>query len=152
MRGIDAVLQELSGGLYDIKIGFDGDIETADAFDTALIVSLFTDARADESEVPEARRRRGWIGNEYTPGIEMGCKLWIPLEQPRLTRSVLNQAQDAARDGLQWFVTDELAVSITDVGVRVEQTGVFLEVTIQRSPNQIERRFYQLWNNTGQEF
>lgn len=148
MRGIDAVLQEIPGGAYDLKIGFDGDLETEDSFDTAIIVSLFTDARANESEVLEASRRRGWIGNERTPGFQVGSKLWL-LEQSRLTRTVMNQARDESRDALRWMVEDELAVSIGNARAFQESGSLFLEVTIQRTSSEVEKRLFELWSATG---
>lgn len=148
MRGIDAVLQELPGGIYDIKIGFDGDIETADSFDTYIIVALLTDARADESEVADARKRRGWIGNEHTPGFEMGSKLHL-FEQSRLTRTTMNGIEDEALDALQSLVDDGFAVAIRSADVRATVTGVILETEIQRTPSEVEKRFFELWNQTG---
>lgn len=141
-------MRELPGGIYDLKIGFDGDLETEDSFDTAIIVSLFTDARANESEVLEAAKRRGWIGNERTPGIEIGSKLWL-LEQSRLTRSVMNQARDEARDALRWMVDDDLAVSIGNARAFQEEGKLLLEVTIQRTTSEVEKRLFELWSQTG---
>lgn len=151
--GVDAVLVELLGGVYDIKIGFDGDIETEDAFDTAIIVSLFTDARANVSEVPETHRRRGWLGNEQTPGVEMGSKLWLH-EQARLTRTVMNAIADQARAALEWFVDNDLAEAIADVEVSSNPvTGrLLLSVQIERTPSRIEPRLYDLWDQSGKRF
>jgi len=149
MRGIDAVLQELPGGFFDIKIGFDGDVETEDAFDTAIKVSLFTDARADESQVSESNRRRGWIGNEFTPEFEIGSLLWL-FEQARLTRTIMNEIEDEARTALQWLVDDGLAVAITNVSATSTAQGrLILELTIERTTSVVERRFFELWQNTG---
>jgi phage gp46-like protein len=148
MRGIDATLQEIAGRIYDIKIGFDGDIETEDAFDSAILVSLASDRRANESEVPNAAQRRGWIGNEDTPGFEQGSKLWL-FEQSRLTRTVMNQVSDEARNALQWLVGDDLAVRVLETSVRVTESQVVLEVQIERSPSIVEQRFFDLWDNTG---
>ena len=148
-RGIDAVLQELPGGLFDIKIGFDGDVEAEDTFDTAILVSLFTDARADESQVSESNRRRGWIGNEFTPEFEIGSLLWL-FEQARLTRTVMNEIEDEARAALQWLVDDGRAVAITNVLVTSTVQGkLVLELTIERFTSVVERRFFELWNATG---
>ena len=150
MRGIDAVLQELPGGIYDLKIGFDGDLETEDTFDTAILVSLFTDARADESQVPESHRRRGWIGNENTPDFEIGSTLWVDLEQGRITRAALNRIEEGARRALQWFVDDELAVAVSDVLAISPAAGkLTLELTIQRTTSKVEKRHFELWNQTG---
>lgn len=152
MRGIDAVLQQLDDGTFDLKIGFDGDLETDDFFDTAIIVSLFSDRRADESEVRESHRRRGWIGNERTPGFEMGSKLWL-FEQSRLTRTVMNQVQDAAGVALAWFVDDELAVAIRAPRASTTAGGrLALDVELERDLSIIERRYFILWDATGRSF
>lgn len=148
-RGIDAVLQELDGGLFDLKIGFDGDIETDDFFDTAIQVSLFSDKRANESEVLESRKRRGWIGNEVRDdGFEVGSKLWL-FEQSRLTRTVMNQVEDAARESLQWLVDDDFAVAIRTTQLTMTTTSITLEVTIERTTSQVEKFFFELWDRTG---
>lgn len=148
MRGIDAVLNELPGGIWDIQIGFDGDIETADSFDTYIIVALFTDARADESEVAQPERRRGWAGNEHTPGFEQGGKFWL-FEQSRLTRATMNDAEAAAVDALQSLVDEGLAVSVR--GARVTRTAdaATLEIDIERARDQVAKRYFDLWQNTG---
>ena len=148
MRGRDAVLQEIPGGFYDLKIGFDGDIETADSFDTYILVALFTDKRADASEILDPLRRRGWIGNEHTPGFEMGSKLWL-FEQSRLTRTVANQIQAEAVNALQSLVDEDLAVSVQGVELDITDDGITLVVAIERSPSRVEKRHFELWNNTG---
>ena len=146
--GIDATLQELAGGLYDMQIGSDGDILSEDSFDTAIIVSLLTDRRANESEVLEAQNRRGWIGNESTPGIEIGSKLWL-FEQSRLNRTAIDGVGVVARDALQWLVDDGHAVSIIAASAVRTATGLTLEVTIERHNSEVETRFFDLWTATG---
>ena len=147
-NGIDATLTELDGGLYDISIDSFGDIATADSFDTAILVSLLSDRRADASEVAQSERRRGWIGNESTPGQEMGSKLWL-YEQSRATRTVLNAIAGVARDALEWLVEDDFAVALSDVEVAVTPTGMTLAITIRRPNSQVDRRFFTLWDCTG---
>ena len=148
-RGIDVVLEELEGGIFDVKIGFDGDLETEDSFDTALIVSLFTDARANSADVPDPSRRRGWIGNEHTPEFEMGGTLWVHLEQGRMTGSTMRKIEDAARGALQWLLDEDLITAITNVVVEGSIDRVTLNLTIERSPGRTERRHFTLWSNTG---
>lgn len=148
MRGIDAVLQELEGGNFDIKIGFDGDIETGDSFDTFILVALFSDKRASASEILESSRRRGWIGNEHTPGFEIGSKLWL-YEQARMTRTTINEIQTEAVNALQSLVDEDIAVAVRGAEVVFGREGTSLEVDIERSPSRIEKRYFDLWQNTG---
>ena len=148
MRGIDAVLQVNDYGTYDLKIGFDGDIETEDSFDTYILVALLTDARATSSEILDASQRRGWIGNEYTPGFEMGSKLWL-YYQSRLTRTVINSIQGEATRALGSLVDEGLAEAIRGTVVTPTTNGVTLEIQIERSPGETEKRYFDLWQNTG---
>ena len=147
-RDIDADLVELPGGIYDIQIYFDGDIKTKDSFDAYIIVALLSDARADESEVPRPELRRGWIVNEHTPDFELGSKVWL-YEQRRLTRATINGLQDVAQDALQSMVDEGLAVSIRSVEAVVTTTGVSLVIEILRDNDQVEKRHFDLWQNTG---
>ena len=145
--GIDARLKNV-GELYDLEINLDGDIRSEDFFDTAIIVSLFAEKRANESEVLEPLLRRGWIGNEVTPNFEIGSKIWL-YEQSRLTNAVLNGIITTARQSLQWLVDDGFAVSIDDVEAIITATGINLTVTIRRPNSKVEKRYYTLWDSTA---
>ncbi len=148
MRGIDATLFPIDGGLYDIGIQFDGDIETKDSFDTFILVALLTDARADASEMGPSHRRRGWIGNEHTPDFEIGSKLWL-YEQARLTRTTMNEIETETVRALQSLVDDDLADAILGADLLVTTTGINLTVEIQRDPSEVEKRHFELWQQTG---
>jgi len=146
--GIDACLKQISGDLFDLDIGVDGDILSVDFFDSAIIVSLFAERRANESEVAVSRLRRGWIGNESTPDFEIGSKIWL-FEQSRLTITVLNEIIIAARDALQWLVDDGFATAIESVEAVITPNGINLEVVINRPNSEVDRRFFTLWDNTA---
>ena len=145
--GIDAYLQSIDGDLYDLEIDDFGDIKSQDFFDSAIVVSLFGERRANEAEVLQSHMRRGWIGNESTPEFEIGSKLWL-YEQARLTRTVLNGITNSARQSLQWLIDDGYAISIEAESI-LTATGVNLSVTIHRPNSKVEHRYYTLWDNTG---
>jgi phage gp46-like protein len=126
-----------------------GDIRSEDFFDSAILVSLFAESRASESEVFQSHMRRGWIGNESTPGFEIGSKIWL-YEQARLTRSVLNGITAAARQSLQWLIDDDYALAI-DVEAILTASGVDINIIIYRPNSKIDHRYYTLWDNTGVE-
>ena len=146
--GIDACLQEISGGLYDLQLDWKGDIQSKDFFDTSIIVSVFSEQRANESEVFESKSRRGWIGNESTPNFEIGSKVWL-YEQSKFTKTVQNNLTIAIRQSLQWLIDDGFAVSIGDIKIIVTVTGISFEVTIRRPNSKVEKRHYILWENTA---
>jgi len=144
----DAVLTvDPATQMHDISIDTNGDILTDDFFDTSLLYSLLGERRAAPSEVVEPQLRRGWIGNEGKD-FENGSKLWL-FEQARITRSNLNRIEDEARKSLQWLVDDGFAVSIDEVTSTVKNGKITLEIIIRRSRSRVERRFLDLWQNTG---
>lgn len=141
---VDAVLSK-DNGYYDFSLDDNGDIETEDFFDTSILYSLFGERRAAANEVVDANRRRGWIGNfDY----ENGSKIWL-LHQARLTRDTLNRLEDEARKSLQWLVDDGYAVAIDNISATYSNRRVLLNITIRRSRDEVVRRFYILWENTG---
>lgn len=147
MAGIDAILTENASGVYDMTIDSNGDIASGDQYDTAILVSLFTDRRALASEVARPERRRGWIGNEVTPGIEMGSRLWL-LEQERATREVANLASDWATEALRWLVDDGYAIAVTATASFTAST-LMATIQITRPTGDVETRLVSLWDNTG---
>lgn len=145
MTGYDAVLTEVNGA-YDISLAENGDILTRDSFETALLMSLWGERRAAASEMPVPELRRGWIGNESTPGWENGSKLWL-YEQSRATRTVLNGIETAVANGLQWLVDDGLAIRVT-VSARLTSGNISVLAEIERPNSTVERRYFDLWENT----
>lgn len=133
---------------WDISIDSTGDILTADFFDTALLVSLYAEKRASESEVPDSRLRRGWIGNEsFSDGFEIGSKIWL-FEQARLDRDTLNGITSAAIESLQWLLDDGFAINLA-VDTVLLDGKVTLQIDIFRPNSKVDRRFFSLWESSG---
>lgn len=150
MTGIDAVLlTEPSGDEveFDIQIGDDGDIVTADQLDTAILVSLFSDRRAEAHQAPVPRMRRGWVGDLEDPGYPIGSWLWL-LDQSRVTRTLASQGADYAEAALRWLVDDGIAIAVSADAV-VDATSLGLRVTLERPNARSETRYVTLWENTG---
>lgn len=133
---------------YDIQFGTDGDLVTEDFLDTAIYMSFFCERRANASEVPEAHRRRGWIGNEATPGFEIGSKLWL-YEQARVTRSILLGVQSAILNGLSWMIEDDIAIN-HEAEATLSAGQITVTLTTYRPSSKVDKRYYTLWENTGQ--
>lgn len=147
----DVKLVQTPDLIFDFPIADDGDFELVDSFDTSLQMSIFCERRASSSEVSEAIRRRGWIGNVFTdfPGFEIGSKIWL-FEQARMTNDTFNGINNAAVDSLQWLIEDGFAIDIASSIEGMTRTGrVDLKVTIFASSSLVEERFFSLWVNTG---
>lgn len=133
---------------WDLSIDATGDILTADFFDTSLLMSLYAEKRASESEVPDSRLRRGWIGNEsFTDNFEIGSKIWL-FEQARLDRDTLNGITSAAVEGLQWILNRRFAVNLA-VDTVLLKGKVTLQIDIFRPNSKVDRRFFSLWDASG---
>ena len=145
----DAVLAADSTGLYDFSLDASGDILTEDFFDTSILMSLFCERRAIASEMPASHLRRGWIGNESTPGFEIGSKVWL-YEQARLTRATLNGINSVIKEALQWMIDDNIALEVAASSTLSRNNSITVEVTITRPNSKVEKRYFELWENTGQ--
>lgn len=133
-------------GIYDFTISETGDFETEDSFDTAILYSLLGERRAADSEVQRPNLRRGWIGNEFNE-YENGSKLWL-FYGARVDRDTLNGVQNEGLNGLEWMITDGVATNVTAEGTLSGGT-VGLTIDIVRPSSEVERRFIDLWDNTG---
>lgn len=91
---------------------------------TAILISLFSDARApEEAALPEAGQdRRGWWGdvlaNNAGPQAgsaadpdRIGSLLWL-LARAKVTPQVLAEARQYAEDALDWLVRDGIARTV----------------------------------------
>lgn len=137
-----------TGKIFDVGIAADGDFSTIEGLDTAITMSIYCERRADESEVPESTNRRGWWGNQFADkfGFEIGSKLWL-YRQTRLTQETIEALRDAAIRGLDWLIDNDIAINI-DAVVSFAEGRVILLVLLTRPNGQVERRYFELWENT----
>lgn len=143
----DVILNEQKG-YYDFEWTASGDISTAQTLDTFILLCIFAEVRATAAEVPVANLRRGWIGNETTPGFEQGSKQW-QYEQERITGTTLADLGPILRNGLQPLIDEGIAVSV-EVETPVLRNGkVCVFINLGRDGSPVDRRFYELWDNTG---
>ena len=144
----------------------DGDLATDAGLQTAVLVSLFTDARATEddvlpSDVPgpvEGRPdRRGWWGDPPEAldgtGDRFGSRLWLLERSPR-TEQVRVQAEYYAREALNWLLERSIAARIdvaadwrTARGPGFDHLVLVVEIT-RREGGVLNLRFDDLWAAT----
>ncbi len=106
MTFTDLAFEQDEDGIFDLVIE-DGDFKLTEGFETALLVSLFSDRRAYLDEVPDPEKRRGWVGDlvSETTGDKIGSGLWF-YEQSRLSVDDENGVRDEAEKSLDWAITD----------------------------------------------
>ena len=70
---------DLTREKFDWSIDGNGDITADDSFDSSIFASLYSDRRADESQISAPQNRRGWNGDVNTTleGYLFGSLLWL---------------------------------------------------------------------------
>jgi phage gp46-like protein len=136
-----------SADYYDFSFS-NGDFVLTEGLDTALLMSVYVDKRAEASEMPAPATRRGWWGNLVGDYInyQIGSKLWL-LSQARKNNNTLNNAKTYAYDCLQWLIDDQYANRI-EVTTSYLNNTLILNVKIYKGLNIIYSNSYILWNNT----
>lgn len=136
-------------GIFDIPTGTD--YESVDGIETAIIATVFTEARADVGAVPDSFDRRGWVGNLLTlsDDYELGSKLWT-YSQAKLTTNTLNSISDLVKKSLNWLIEDGIADTI-EVSSSVAGTrGVAISIDLYKNRNSVGR-YITVWDNTREQ-
>jgi phage gp46-like protein len=142
--------------------GFDlvkerGRLAIDDGLETAVALSLFTDAPATDDELAAAglsreQNRGAWWGNDFVeiPGDVWGSKLWL-LQRAKRTDETLARAQDYATQAVRWLIVDGLATRIP-ISAQWLGTSGFLIIGAQMfRPGDLQPQWRRLWNaQTGE--
>ena len=141
-----------------------GALATDDGLRSAILISLFSDARApDAAELPEAGGdRRGWWGDASSadtgnllvahddPRNFIGGLLWL-LGRSKVTQAVIQRARQHASEALDWILRDGIASSI-DVEVEAQFTAageapqrLAIGVNLTRPGGPDRQRFDFVW-------
>lgn len=130
------------------------DLEVDDGLRTAVILSLYTNRRAEPGDAlpPGTSDRQGWWADEFNdvPGDKFGSRLWL-LARSKRQPTVLSRAEEFAREALAWLVEDKVATSVTaSAEWLVKQNGFALVIGIQRPhADPASYRFGFVWAAEG---
>jgi len=97
--------------------------------DTAVILSLFTDRRAEDDDVlpgTSGDKRGAWIDSfSEVEGDKFGSRLWL-LESAKLIPDTVNRVRGYCEEALKWMVDDGIAkaVNVTAEITRHHQLGI----------------------------
>lgn len=101
---------------------------------TAIVHSLFTDARArDDDELPAGESEpRGWWGDVLASaeGDRYGSRLWL-LRREKQTQETLNKAREIAEEALAWLIEDGIARQIETEAEYIRLGVLALRITVQ---------------------
>lgn len=114
----------------DIAVG-NADILLDDSLSTAVIISLFTDRRAlDSDELPAGPNtdKRGWWGDAFQ-SRPMGSRLWLLSREKQMT-SVLIRAKTYADEALAWLIDERHVKQVQVTATAPRQGMLHLAVTL----------------------
>jgi len=125
-----------------------GDLVRDEGLTTAVLISLFTDARADEDdEIDNKEDKRGWWANNIF-NRNFGSKIW-QLERAKTTNETIERLKQYIKECLQWMIDDEV---VKKIDVFVERSGIkgndrllFEIILYQTDGNTIALKFDDLW-------
>lgn len=109
----------------EIDLSFD-----ANQVESAALISLFTDARVADEELPEGETSpRGFWGDGVTIGAATGSRLWL-LAREKATTEVLRLHEDYAREALAWLADSPVATTVDVRGIYDEEHRTSIDVFI----------------------
>lgn len=134
-----------------------GDLAGENGLETAIILSLFCDARArDDDMLPDGTDfRRGWWADSISPltqgglnqredsasGDRIGSRLWLLAREKELPE-VLARAKDYADEALKWLIDDGEAKAVS-VSASIPRKGwLCLDISITLADGSDYRRAY----------
>ena len=105
--------------------------------ETAVMISLFTRrlAAMDDALPDPKGPREGWWADPYNnvEGDNLGSRLWL-LCRAKMTQSTLTQAENYAKEALQWLIDDKIADAV-DVLASKNGSLLILQVSITKPDN-----------------
>lgn len=154
-----------SNATGDADLSFiDSDVASDRDLETAVLLSLFTDRRANDDDVPpsgDAKDRRGWWGDAFADveGDLFGSRIWL-LNRSKLTNETVLLATQYAKEALQWMLDDQVIASVgVDVSMLgglgnggLPQKGLLFAVTLPRpGRDPVTFRFAHVWDHVQED-
>ena len=129
-------------------LGITGDDLTPDnGLETAVTISLFTDKRVTDEELPfPETNKRGWWGDMF-PEIDqdqIGSRVWT-LDRSKILNETLNRMNELCKESLNWMIEDGIAGEIAISSEYNESKHMITTVNISR-PDEATERFSVLWD------
>lgn len=125
----------------DININ-NGDLSPDNGLATAVMISLFTDARAPDLTLlpPGETELRGWWGDIDT--FKTGSLLWL-FSREKTLPGVAVDVKDACLQALEWIKDEEIAEKVEVFAEIVKPIGLNVIIKIYRGN---AKRYSYLWD------
>lgn len=128
---MDVLLTFIDGLHADVRL--DGpDLAGGDDLLSAVIISVFSDRRAETDDLTPGDYRGGWWGDTFAElgGDRIGSRLWL-LAREKQTDETLTRAREYVIESLQWLVDDGVAseVEVENEWIREQTMGMAITIT-----------------------
>lgn len=143
----DVSLKLTNQTFFDIAI--DGlDLESDDGLENALAISVFTDARVTEDQLPYGHtKRKGWWGDMFpeVPGDKIGSRLWT-INPEKVTNETLRKAIDYCTESTKWLIDDGIADTINFTTEYNENKHLNIFIEVVRPGEDAPSKYQIIWD------
>jgi len=127
-----------------------GDLLRENGLETAVLISLFTDRRANvDDALINPGEYRGWWGDYVGNDTPIGSRLWLIKGQKATQQNVI-LAKQYIQEALQWMIDDGVVAKIdvqTEATGRPEHKVLACVIKLYYTDFNIESiKFEDLWN------
>lgn len=136
-----------NNNIFDLGID-NGDLASDNTLETSILVSIFTDRRVTDEQLPIGHRsKRGWWGDLYpdAPNDRIGSRLWTLLPG-KVTTDTLRLAEDYTREAMQWMIDDGVCSIINVKSEYNNDKHLLINLVITR-PDGSSAKYQANWNN-----
>lgn len=140
---------DVGGNCVDLVIE-NGDLKADNSFETAVLISLFTDRFVPTEDLPEGNTdSRGWWADLISnPSNDLiGSRLWT-LGRSKVNFDLEASLEDFVREALNWLIEDGIADRLDITATKISFERVDVECLIFR-PSGDNIPFQFVWD--GQE-
>lgn len=146
MAGQDIGFFGSEGACADLVIE-NGDLKADNGFETAVLISLFTDGFVDLEDLPEGETNpRGWWGDAVSNvnTDQIGSKLWL-FDRSKIIENTESGLETFAKAALKWMIEDGIAATVSAVATRIDKTRIDLSIEIVK-PTGESTPFQFIWD------
>ncbi len=146
MAGQDIGFFEAEGACADLVIE-NGDLKADNGFETAVLMSLFSDAFVELEDLPEGETDpRGWWGDALSEPVtdEIGSKLWL-FDRSKILENTESGLETFAKEALKWMLEDGIAATVSAVATRIDKERIDLSIVIVK-PTGESTPFQFIWD------
>lgn len=130
-----------------------GGLAASQALETAVIICLMTDARADDDELRDGDINRGWLGDSFDlvdGEAPIGSRLWLLRRRTVDDVTVPRLAEIYAIQSLQCLIDQGAAAKVTATAIAdpaKNRLDLSVTVTDRAGRSLVDRKFMVLWES-----